>query len=77
MLDSRTKYTATVAFLLMGFIVSPVVLFASRSLDYTSVSLAVASSALCAGIAWYQWKWHTEVAVPSITKRPPEANSRP
>ncbi|MBL8223306.1 MAG: hypothetical protein JNL62_29000 [Bryobacterales bacterium] len=70
MLDSRTKYTATVAFLLMGFIASPVVLFASRSLDYTSVSLAIAFSALCSGMAWNQWKRHTEVAVPSITKRP-------
>ncbi len=68
MLDSRTKYTATVAFLVMGFIVSPAVLLASRSLNYTSLSVAIAFSALCGAMAWNQWKRHTEVAVPSITK---------
>ena len=70
MLDSRTKYTATVAFLLMGLIVSPVTLFASRSVDYASVWVALVFSVLCGGLAWNQWTWHTEVAVPSIIRRP-------
>jgi hypothetical protein len=68
MSNPRTKYTATVAFLLMGFIAGPLVLLRFHSREYTSVLLAVGFSALCSGMAWNQWKWHTEVAVPSITK---------
>lgn len=70
MLESRTKYTATVALLIMGLIVSPVLLLASRSLSFTSVAGALAFSAICGGMAWNQWRWHTEVAIPSITKWP-------
>jgi hypothetical protein len=58
---------------LMALVVSPVILFASPSLEYSSILGAVAFSGLCGAMAWNQWKWHASVAVPSITKQPLEA----
>lgn len=64
------RYTATIALLLLAFIASPVVLFASRPSGYLPFAGALAFSAVSTGIAWIQWKWHSVSAVPSIIARP-------
>lgn len=66
----RDRYTATVALLVMAFIVSPLALFASRPAGYAPVLWAVAFSLLCSGVAWTQWKWYSASTVPSIIERP-------
>jgi len=45
--STGTGYTTTVAFLLAALVFSPAVLIVSRPLEYVSVSLAIASIALC------------------------------
>jgi hypothetical protein len=64
------RYTATVALLLLAFIVSPLTLFASRPAGYVAVLGALAFSFLCSGVAWTQWRWHSASTVPSIIERP-------
>lgn len=51
-----TAYTPTVALLLLAFIFSPAVLFASRPFGYLSIFLALTCSALCVSLAWFSWK---------------------
>ena len=64
------RYTATIALLLMAFIVSPLALFVSRPAGYVAVLGALAFSLLCSGGAWIQWKWHSASTIPSIIERP-------
>jgi hypothetical protein len=64
------RYTATIALLLMAFIVSPLLLYASRPAGYAAVLEALAFSILCSGVAWTQWRWHSASAIPSIIERP-------
>jgi len=64
------RYTATVALLLMAFIISPLALYASRPAGYIAISGALAFSFLCSGVAWTQWNWHSESTIPSIIERP-------
>lgn len=66
----RDRYAATIALLLMAFIASPLVLFASRPFSYVSLSGALAFSCLCVGGAWIQWTWHSASTIPSIIQRP-------
>ncbi len=66
----RDRYTATVALLLMAFIASPLVLFASRPAGPFAIWGAVAFSILCSGLGWTQWKWNSTSAIPSIIERP-------
>ena len=64
--STGTQYTVTVGLLIMAFIFSPAILIVSRPLGYVSVSLAIACSALCVGLAWVSWKKYSELTVPSI-----------
>lgn len=64
--STGTGYTTTVAFLLAALVFSPAVLIVSRPLGYVSVSLAVASSALCITLAWMTWKRTSQLSIPSI-----------
>lgn len=67
----RTRYNATVALLLLAFVMSPVVLFASRPLESYPVMAAFVFSALCTVVAWSQWRWNAEERVPSILQPTP------
>ncbi len=71
MFDSSRKsteinYTTTVALLSGAFIFSPAVLAISRPFGYLSLSLAVAFSALCVALAWFDWKESSQLFIPSI-----------
>jgi|SwirhisoilCB1_FD_contig_51_2928277_length_385_multi_3_in_0_out_0_1 hypothetical protein len=71
MFDSHLKstgrdYTATVALLTVAFIFSPAALIASRPVEYWSLSLAVACSAICVAWAWVHWKRSSQLSIPSI-----------
>ena len=60
-----TRYTSTVAFLVVAFIFSPAVLLVSRPFGYVSASLAIGCSALCATLAGFSWK-NSRLTIPSI-----------
>ncbi len=64
--STGTEYTTTVAFLVVAFIFSPAILFFFQPLGYLSVSLAVACTALCAALAWVNWKKASQLTIPSI-----------
>ena len=64
--STGTRYTTTVALLVMAFIFIPAVLVASRPSGYVSLSLAIACSALCVVFAWANWKKSSQLAIPSI-----------
>jgi hypothetical protein len=64
--STGTRYTTTVAFLVMAFIFSPAVLIVSRPMGYLSISLAVACSAGCIALAWVNWKRSSQLFIPSI-----------
>ena len=71
MLDSYqkstgTRYTMTVALLLVAFIFSPAVLIASSPFGYVSVLLALACTALCVTLARVNWKGYSQVTIPSL-----------
>ena len=79
MLDSYqkstgTRYTMTVALLLVAFIFSPAVLIASRPFGYVSVLLALGCSALCVTLARVNWKRCSQVTIPSFEA--PHAGSK-
>ena len=61
-----TGYTTTVTFLVLAFIFIPAALMFSGHYGYVSVSLAVAGSALCVGLAWMNWKKSSQLSMPSI-----------
>lgn len=71
--STGTQYTMTVAWLIGAFILSPVVLTASRPVGYISLSLALACSALCVGMAWVSWSRHSKLTIPSIASHDGEA----
>jgi hypothetical protein len=64
-----TRYTMTVTLLIVAFIMSPVALMASRPLGYVSVGLALACSVVCSAMAWFNWRNHSELTIPSIVAR--------
>ena len=64
--STGTQYPITVALLIVAFIFSSAVLIVSRPFGYVSVSLAIACSALCVGLARVNWKKYSELTIPSI-----------
>jgi hypothetical protein len=64
--STETGHTTAVAFLVVAFIFSPVILVVSRPLGYTSVLLASACSVLCLALAWFHWKKFSQLSMPSI-----------
>lgn len=61
-----TRYTTTVALLIVAFVFSPAVLTLSRPFGSVAISLAIACSALCLGFAWINWTRHSELTILSI-----------
>jgi len=72
--STGTGYTTTVAFLVVAFIFIPAALMFSGRYGYVSVSLAIAGSALCVGLAWINWKKSSQLSMPSIAI--PEARAK-
>jgi len=64
--STGSGYTTTVAFLVVAFLLIPAVLVISRPLGYVSISLAVAFSALCVALAWFNWKRLSQLSIPPI-----------
>ena len=65
-MSTGTRYTMTVALLLVAFVVCPVVLFASRPMGYLSVSSAMLASLLFMTLAWVNSRKNAELTIPSI-----------
>lgn len=65
------QYTPTVALLLVA-IAAPLawLLVATKPTGYASLLGTLAFSSLCAGLAWAQWKWRSELSIPSLTRQP-------
>lgn len=68
-----TGYTKTVAFLAVALIFIPAVLIVSRPFGYVSVSLAIACSALCVALAYFNWKRASQLSMPSIASEEAKA----
>jgi hypothetical protein len=71
MLDSYqkatgTRYTATVALLVLALIFIPAMLILLHPVGYDSMSLGALSSASCLGFAWRNWKKHSQLTIPSL-----------
>jgi hypothetical protein len=64
--STGTGYTTTVTFLVIAFIFSPVLLFASHPYGYLSISLAIAGSALFIELASIKWKRSSQLTMASI-----------
>jgi hypothetical protein len=62
-----TRYTATIALLLVAFVFTPAILMLSRPFGYVAPSLAAACSALCVIFAWINWNRHSELTILSMT----------
>lgn len=67
--STGTGYTTTVALLILAFIFSPAVLIASHPFGYVALSLAIACSAICAALAWVNWKKFSQLSIPSIANQ--------
>ena len=63
-----TRYTFTIATLVVACVVTPAVLFLSRPSGYVAPSVAIAFSVFCVAIAFINWKKHSELTIPSITR---------
>ncbi|MBL8178728.1 MAG: hypothetical protein JNK48_28900 [Bryobacterales bacterium] len=61
-----TRYTMTAALLLVAFVFSPAIVLLSRPVGIVPASLAIACSVFCIALAWVNWKWYSELTVPSI-----------
>ena len=64
-----TEYTTTVTLLVLS-LMSPVFLIVSSPFGYLSVSIALASSALCGAVAWLSWKNRSNLTIPSLIEAP-------
>jgi hypothetical protein len=66
-----TSYTITSALLMLAFVFGPAILYISRPFDFMSISLALLFSSLCVGLAWLNWRAHSELTIPSIVSSRP------
>jgi hypothetical protein len=65
-----TRYTTTVTLLVMGLFFSPALHIVSGASGYWTMSVTLAASALCVGLAWLNWKRFAETQLPSIAIQP-------
>jgi hypothetical protein len=65
--STGTGYTTTAAFLIVAFIFIPAALMFWGHYGYSSISLTIAASALCVGLAWINWKRSSQLSIPSIS----------
>jgi hypothetical protein len=66
-----TRYTISVAMLVVACVFSPALLLLSRPSGYVAPSVALACSAFCVTIAFINWKKHSELTIPSIASPGP------
>jgi hypothetical protein len=64
--STGTGYTTTVAFLVVAFIFIPAALMFYGHYGYVSISLSIAGTALCVGLAWMNWKRSSQLSIPTI-----------
>jgi hypothetical protein len=64
--STGTGYTTTVAFLVVAFIFIPAALMFYGHYGYVSISLTIAGTALCVGLAWMNWKRSSQLSIPTI-----------
>lgn len=65
-----TQYTGTVALLVLAVTAPAAALLISPSIGHVLVLMALAMSGACLGLAWLQWKWRSELTIPSIAVQP-------
>lgn len=65
--STGTGYTTTVAFLVVAFIFIPAALMFWGHYGYVSISLTIAASALCVGLAWMTWRRSSQLSIPTIS----------
>jgi hypothetical protein len=64
--STGTSYTMTVALLLVALVFSPTVVVYTWPLGYLGVSLALACSVVCIGLAWLNWKRFAQLSILTI-----------
>ena len=64
-----TRYTMTVALIVVAFIMIPAVMILSSPFGYVAIWLSLSCSVLCVGLAWVVWKRHSQLTMPSIANR--------
>jgi hypothetical protein len=64
--STGTQFTTTATLLIVAFILTPAALLFSRPVGYLSLALASACTAICGGLAWWNWKRYSEGSMPSI-----------
>jgi hypothetical protein len=67
--QTGTRYTASVAWLGLAFVFSPLALLITRPLDYVAVLTAVAGSAVAATFVMVEWLRYPETCIPAIGVR--------
>jgi len=67
--STGTRYTATVALMLAGLVVSPLALYFSQPFGYVMALLATAFTLSCLMVAWFQWKQRSRLTIPSLPLR--------
>ncbi|MBE0659140.1 MAG: hypothetical protein IH602_15705 [Bryobacteraceae bacterium] len=61
-----TRYTATAALAIAASVFSPAVLVLSRPFGQASIALAIGFSAACLALAWFHWRNHSRLTIPSF-----------
>ena len=64
--STGAQYTATVALVAVAAIFSPAVLVLSTPFGYVGLSVAIACSGICAGLAWLNWTKYSRLTIPSL-----------
>lgn len=60
------RYTATVALLLLAFLVSPAYLLVVRPVGALQISLAALCSSLCIALAWFSWNRWSRLSISTV-----------
>jgi hypothetical protein len=71
--STGTQYTTTAALLIVALIFSPAALIMYRPLGFLSVSLSVACSLFCLGLAWVNWKRYSDLSIPTMETQSPKS----
>jgi hypothetical protein len=64
--STGTSYTTTATLLTVAFIVSPAVLIMSRPFGHVALGFAIGCSAICAALAWVNWRKSSRLSVPMV-----------
>jgi hypothetical protein len=66
--SNGTRYTFSVALLVLAFVFSPALLILSRPVGLASATLAVACSGLCVVLAWLNWNKYSQKAQRAVSR---------